>query len=864
MFISFLSLLSFSSLLSSPPLSSPLLSSPLLSSPLLSSPLLSSPLLSSPLLSSPLLSSPLLSLLSSPLLSSPLLSSPLLSSPLLPSLLPLGGPADRAGLKTQEVVIAVNAQDTTDLSHQEVVGIISNTKTAGVWLTVCEPTEQNNIGRVHPSHPAIPRSVNDRLRFARVSSLNSLSSFSISTPAIPRNMTDGRPKYSKDDGLPKYHELPPRANAGTGANSRLGSSAFASSAMVLGGKGHQRQRFPQNTHTNGLPPTTSSQQFPQHQQQQQQWHQPIQHRMSVPSNGHITANKSDLSLLSMGPKPSPTPVATNFTSASVMVLYIGPVEIPDAWSRRELSSKCLQECTRNLLSQRQDFIEAFLEVTLNSMTILAVSQTVIFKHKREELYYAGVCTDDELYFGIVTRKLDHKGNKKSLSSPNLGKINRAHLCHVFKVIEHQSVLILHSGGPKDFKGAKNNKQQLQQQQQQQYGQQHQPKQKTIPILSSVTIVNAIQGLFTNPSAPGTKILDDVVGIKSSTGSAENLLSNGSQDKLKKKKLDVVDLRPSAYRSLPSSSSASTGLIGSGLNSIIQTTANMYVSVPHGSGSGTLPVNRGGSGMIISHSRSQSNPANVISTPGMPPPDYPMSIGTPIFNQRAGGHGGSGGSGGGGIGGGLGGGGGGGTSWYASDSPMEEHHTRGGSWDAKAGPNHGRSSGGRSPMGGAYDRNGGYYQHDSPGSHRAHGSRRAANSGPRKTSGQIPFQYDKMKRFSDDSSVSSSLSDSRASSPTRISHRSSFTSHSRSPSPSPNRSPSFSSRSRTPSPTPPSRTSHSKPYSHKTSGTRMSASTRRTRMEVAMSIRAASRGSNPMIPLRRQVGDEGQEQVGISN
>ena len=735
----------------------------------------------------------------------------------------------------------MNAQDTTDLSHQEVVSIISNTKTAGVWLTICDPTEQNNVvGRLQSCQ-------RDRLRFTRVSSLNSIGSFSTSSPAINRNMADS--KYSKDDSPPRYQDLPnypTRPNVGGrrmgGVTSGLSSTGYTSSAMVLGNKGHsplQKKHVPQ---TNGHSPAPPG------------GRQSLQPRSSMPMNGYLSSSgKSDPSLLSMTSKSSPTPSATNFTSASVLVLYLGPVEIPDAWSKRELSSKCLQECTRNLLSQRQDFVEAFLEVTLSSMRILAVSQTELFKHKREELYYAGVCTDDELYFGIVTRKLEHKSNKKSSSGSGSSKVNRAHMCHVFKVIEQKSVLMLHSGAPRDSKSSRSNKQH----------QQQQPKQKTIPISSSVTIVNAIQGLFTSP---GTKVLDDVVNNKISCGSAENVLSGCSQDKLKKKKLDVIDLRPSAYSSsspLPSSSSSSsTGLIGSGLNSITQTTANMYVSAPYSGGS--LPNNnRATSGVMISHVRSQSNPANTSSSgPGMPPPDYPRSIGTPAFHQQGASrrHGGSGGGGGGGLVVGGGGGGGSGTSWYASDSPKEEHHSRTESWDVKVTPPQGRRSGGRSPMGGAYDRNDGYYRHDgSPGSLGGHRHREIPSNG-RKANNHSPFQGDMVRRFSDDSSISSSLSDSRASSPTRISHRSSFTSHSRSP--SPHRSLSFSSRSRTPSPLPPSRPSHSRPQGHghgykAAAGSRMSSSTRKARMEVGMSIRAASRTSsvmaaNPIVPLRRQV------------
>ena len=142
--------------------------------------------------------------------------------------------------------------------------------------------------------------------------------------------------------------------------------------------------------------------------------------------------------------------------------------------------------------------------------------------------------------------------------------------------------------------------------------------------------------------------------------------------------------------------------------------------------------------------------------------------------------GGGGSGGGGGGGGTGSGGG-GTSWYASNSPKDEYHSRS------------RSSDNRSPQGGksSGDRPGGSYRDTSSGSS---GGRKALIA--KKNSNNL--QYDGMRRFSDDSSISS-LSDSRASSPAKMSHHSSYTSYSRSP--SPNRSLSYSSRSRSPSPSP---------------------------------------------------------------
>ena len=626
------------------------------------------------------------------------------------------------------------------------VDIISRTKTPGVWLTVCEGPEC--LDQTPSTLSGINRSSGPG--FNRVHSLGSFS-ISQSTPAFPRNMTDSSLRYVADDTPPKYQDLPkytPRqqvGGSGGGGNMLGGHRAVTSSSMAVMNTNISpltRKLLTQSMQQNGHASSSSN----------------LHHRPSnlQVQNGHLaTFGSSDQSLFSNS-KPSPTPAAAAFTSASVLVLYIGPVEIPEAWSSRELSSKCLQECTRHLLSQRQEFIEAFLEVTLTSMKILAVSQAVIFKHKREELYYAGVCSNDEQYFGIVTRKVDQKGGKKSLSGSNISKPVRAHMCHVFKVIQHKSVLILHSG---DSKGSGKSKQILPT---------SQHKQKTIPVMSCVTVVNAIQGLFTGATAPGSKIFDE--SFKPSnfsspyggSGSNENVYSNGSPDKTKKKKLEVVDLRPFSYISPPSSSI---------LTSAPNTNQNMYVSLQH-----TQAPATNHSPFVNHHVRSQSNPAT----------DYPVSIGTPAFHQRSTG-GGGGGGGGGGSSGNLGGGvtSGGGTSWYTSDSPKEEHRPRTSSWDNSKNP-HVNSSG---------------------KIYGSSGNKRPVTSTTHKKSPNT-LQYDKAKRFSDDSSISS-LSDSRASSPTKMSHRSSYASHSRSPSPS------YSSRSRSPSPAPPRNPKHNQGHVHRT-------------------------------------------------
>lgn len=646
-----------------------------------------------------------------------------------------GGPADRAGLKKQEFVIAVNGQDTTSLSHHKVVSIIFNTKTPGVWLTVCDGPQSS--GRGQTPQNALPSG--NRLGFNRVHSLGSFS-ISQSTPVFPRNMTDS-PRYSSvEDSPPKYQDLQKYGHQGGNSGNHVLRHKDQGAPVSNRISPLTKNLLQQSAQHNGYSASSSG-----------------IHKPGLQNAKHLaTFGMSEQSLFANS-KTSPTPVITAFTSASVLVLYIGPVEIPESWSSRELSSKCLQECTRRLLSQRQEFVEAFLEVTLSSMKILSVSQAVIFKHKREELYYSGVCSNDEQTFGIVTKKPDQKSGKKSISGSNISKPIRAHMCHVFKVMQHKSVLMLHSGGDsKDSTKGKNKA----------LTPQHKP-QKTIPIKSCVTIINAIQGIFTGTAVPG-KSFDEAFGVGglilkptlntySSGSSNESMYANGNPDKPKKKKLDVVDLRPSAYLPPPAGSLLAATPPSS--------TQNMYVSLQHPTTTATVTPTANASPLVNHHVRSQSNPAT----------DY---MGTPAYHQRSAiGGSGSGFGGGGALGGSGGGGIGGGTSWYASDSPKEEYHPRTRSW------------GNKSPVPLGYGGGGG----------RSHDQHHEGSSGNRRiltNKNSSNPQHDRMKRFSDDSSLSS-FSDSRASSPTKTSHRSSYDSHSRSP--SPDQSPSYSSRSRTPSP-----------------------------------------------------------------
>ncbi len=529
---------------------------------------------------------------------------------ILSSICPVGGPAEKAGLKKDEVVIAVNGQDVTQCSHAEVVTIISNTPTPGVWLTVCDSNQT-----AEPRQIQQQPSINNQLGFSRVQSLGSIGSFSLSqsTPVIPRNIMEPRKPHFKDDSPPpKYSDLP-SFQRNSSANS-LNQRGFTSSMQGI------------STGVSPLKRKVLTQSF-----------QPGGPQSSL-SNGHLAG--SDQSMFSSVRSsaggqggPSPTPSAGAYTSASVLVLYIGPVEIPESWSTRELSSRCLQECTRRLLSQRQEFIEAFLDVNLQSLKILNVSQQALFKHKREELYYCGVCTNDEQYFGIVTQKVRSKSSKKSSPSSGGQGGPRASLCHVFKVIQHKSVLVLHSGSPSS-KGKPS----------------QQIKPKTIPVTSCVTVINSLQGLFTGEAVGSGKMFGSDPTLKGgslgSGGSSESMYSSSPDKVGRKKKLEVVDLRAMAFV-------APTAGQGSFLTANTSPSANpnIYVSpgsAPHMKPSGTSAP------MLAPHSTT----TRPLGPGGKGERDYPPSLGTPAYHQRGTQGGGT---------------------WYSVDSPKENHHSRQTSW-----------------------------------------------------------------------------------------------------------------------------------------------------------------------------------------
>ena len=226
------------------------------------------------------------------------------------------------------------------------------------------------------------------------------------------------------------------------------------------------------------------------------------------------------------------------TRMSVLLTYCGPVKIPDSWSHRGVSSLCLQECARQLLSKRtnEDFLTVQLEVSQNSLRITNLSGNILVKHRRKELYYCGSCTNDEQYFGVVSKSSDTESTTRIL----------ADLCHIFKLLPESKLSTYCIDRSKS--------------------QREQRSGSPTSVKSSVEITDTIQNIFKNEASPSRRPMEltssgdgieygvvrgistfQLAGGISSNGSSNESLGYGSSNiqnspLLKKKKSNVIDLR----------------------------------------------------------------------------------------------------------------------------------------------------------------------------------------------------------------------------------------------------------------------------------------------------------------------------------
>ena len=295
-------------------------------------------------------------------------------------------------------MLSVNGQSVADFSHEQVTELIKNTKTRGVWLSVCESETEFFDG-------------------------GSLGSSLGSTSLRPGNI------YASTPVLSRHHDMNSSSSNLFNSLSKRQPAHMASTTVF-------RNTSPQKIVPG--PYATIS---------------PLS-RKQAPQN--------DPAYVALVPPPT-------YTRLLVTLLYCGPVHIPESWSERGVSSKCIQECARQLLSCRksQDFLKVQFDVSQSSFKIVNLTGNILVKNRRSELYYCGICTSDEQIFAIVTRK------KKD--AKNGGGVEE--LCHVLKLLP-ESTLSLYcidrSKSQREIRAG--------------------PPEK---VKSCVNITNAIQNIFLN-------------------------------------------------------------------------------------------------------------------------------------------------------------------------------------------------------------------------------------------------------------------------------------------------------------------------------------------------------------------------------
>ncbi len=417
-----------------------------------------------------------------------------------------GGPADKAGLKKGDMVLAVNGEDITQISHKEVTSIIKSTKTQSVWLSVCESDEPNIMNSSLGTSPQ--------------------KSFFQSTPVIHSGAN------SPTSSLRRIHQL-------------QNTSYNGSTDMMLNQRSRgevRRQSPPSRSKPNPMP----------------------------------AAEPNYVTLI--------PPQSYTVTRMSTLVMYCGPVKIPVSWSNRGVSSMCIQECARQLLSKRrsEDFLKVQLEVSQSSLRISNLAGSILAKHRRHELYYCGSCTNDEQYFAVVSKSED--------DGPS-GPV--ADLCHIFKLIidsKLSTYVIDRSKSSREVRSG-----------------------PPSPLKSCVEITEAIESIFQTNSHSKERSFETslstdnleygiVRGISTLqlAGTSPSGTPEHGSPMMKRKKSNVVDLR--SRRSSPT-----IGIKGRHTrNRSISNPNDPSVLMPHrslhpSSSAGYIPTNGGESVHLRSHS-----------------------------------------------------------------------------------------------------------------------------------------------------------------------------------------------------------------------------------------------------------------------
>ncbi|XP_070540398.1 regulator of G-protein signaling 12-like isoform X1 [Ptychodera flava] len=417
-------------------------------------------------------------------------------SPCILSCIMGGSPAELAGLKAGDYVMAVNGENVAKLSHEQVVKLIG-VSTAVLRLTIAEKQRRDHsdssdddfvVNRPRPrSHPRMktrtpPTPTNDyqSQNASRVDKVvedlfrGTLFGTAVSTDAVEEIDEDEENEKSDKDSrlapghlspynksgkfevfLKKPHKLYDRKVwTGKGFDDEMGAKAKKNKPKYSERHQVAKQQMQfmyqqQQQHQQHLQQQHLQQQHlqQQHMQQQHLQQQHFQQQydpgrfMSTPDPALIHRPLSPLEVSSiLYPSLQPHVSAAipldieheldeDDLYLSVVVGYLGSIEIPAEANLQTASLQAIRGCVRRLRIEQRIHTLVLMEITIRDVRLVTSNGAIVVVYPAEKLAFTGVCPDDKRFFGLVTMHgLEDAHEMGALDKENFGSS-----CHVFMV-----------------------------------------------------------------------------------------------------------------------------------------------------------------------------------------------------------------------------------------------------------------------------------------------------------------------------------------------------------------------------------------------------------------------------------------------
>ncbi|XP_077992023.1 regulator of G-protein signaling 12-like isoform X2 [Glandiceps talaboti] len=384
-----------------------------------------------------------------------------------------GTPAEMAGLKSGDYVMAVNGENVAKLSHEQVVKLIG-VSTSILRLTIAEKPRHDTdssddeyvVNRPRPrSHPRMktrtpPTPTNDQLSgIARVDKVVE-DLFRGTLFGNPKKVAEAVEETDEDEESDKCDvdcrlapgHLSPFNKSGkfevflkkpqkVYERSVWTGDAFDDELMTKSRK--NKHKYSERHH---LPKPQKhvyhhqQLQIEQQQQQQQQQHY-SRHYMSTPDPAMINRPMSPLEVSSiLYPSLQPHVSAAvpldidneldeDDLYLRVVVGYLGSIEIPADANLQTASLQAIRRCVRRLRMEQRVHTLVMMEITLEDVRLVTPNSGIVVVYPAEKLAFSGVCPDDKRFFGLVTMHgLEENPEMGHVDTDSYGSS-----CHVFIV-----------------------------------------------------------------------------------------------------------------------------------------------------------------------------------------------------------------------------------------------------------------------------------------------------------------------------------------------------------------------------------------------------------------------------------------------